>query len=452
MEKIQIEYWPIERLRPYEKELRKNDDCVPRMAEAIRNYGFRIPVLAKRDGEVVDGELRLKAARSLGMPEVPVLPADGLSDVQVRAFRFLVNRSATWADWDDQAVAVELATLREMDVDLSATGFDMREIDRFLHGLNALDENDPDAAPPLKAELVNTLDDLWLLGDHRLLCGDATLAPAYRRLMGTDRAEMIWTDPPYNVAYEGKAGRIKNDEMAGDDFERFLTDAFAGMTAVLRPGGAIYVAHADAGTCGIAFRKAFLAAGFHFASCLVWRKNQSVLSRADYHWQHELILYGWLPGAPHRWRGGHKQTTVIEAFPTAAQILGENGQLEWHVVAGASLLCITGENVWVEELASTVLHAAKPQSSTMHPTMKPVALIERMIMNSSQRGDIVLDPFGGSGSTLLACERTGRVCRMIELDPQFADVIVRRWQEATGKEARHENGKTFNEIKAERRV
>lgn len=435
MEKLNVEYWPISRLRPYEGALRRNDDFVSRMADSIRAYGFRIPVLARRDGEIVDGELCWKAARHLGMTEVPVLPADDLSDAQVRAFRLLVNRSATWADWNPEAVAVELASLRDLDIDLSQTGFDAREIDRHLHSLLLQDNKDPDAVPDVPVEPVSRAGDLWLLGEHCLFCGDARDSAAYRALLGGSKADMIWTDPPYNVGYEGKAGKIKNDSMSDKAFSQFLQDVFSTMSGFIKPGGAVYVAHADAGSCGMAFRQEFLRAGFKIASCLIWRKNQSVLSRADYHWQHEPILYGWLPGTPHRWCGDRKQTTVMDAFPSAVQVDGKDGRIEWRVVDGERLLRITGTDVLVEELPSSVIHAPKPQASEQHPTMKPVALIERMLINSSMRGDVVLDPFGGSGSTLIACERMDRVCRIMELDPRFVDVIIQRWQDATGHEA-----------------
>jgi DNA modification methylase len=418
------------------------------MAEAIRAYGFRVPVLAKRDGEVLDGHLRLKAALALGMAEVPVLPADGLTDAQARAFRLLVNRSATWADWLDDAVAVELAALRELDIELGGTGFEAREIDRYLHRL-LKDDADPDDVPDVPETPVSREGDLWTLGAHRLLCGDATSGCAWKKLMGMEGAHMVWTDPPYNVGYEGKAGKIRNDSMSDSAFAAFLGEVFARLFDVLLPGGPIYVAHADGGSCGLIFRREFLEAGFKLASCLVWVKNQAVLSRADYHWRHEPILYGWKPGAPHKWNGDRKRTTVMDAFPSAVSGIGEDGRPEWRVADGERLLRITGRDVLVEELPSTVIRAAKPQKSVQHPTMKPVALIEAMLLNSSSCGDVVLDPFGGSGSTLIACERTERACRMMELDPRFADVIVLRWQEATGHEAILERtGQTYSGARA----
>lgn len=461
MEKITIEHWPLERLRPYVNALRKNDGCVERMAEAIRVYGFRIPILARRDGEIVDGELRFKAARLLGLAEVPVLPADGLTDEQIRAFRLLVNRSATWAEWNAEAVAVELAELRALDIDLAQTGFDAKEIDRYLHS-HLQDDKDPDAVPDVPAVPVTRRDDVWNLGPHRLLCGDATYLSDYMHLMVLSypdetgvypriKAAVIWTDPPYNVAYKGKAGTIKNDSMSDKAFATFLQDAFSSMACFIEPGGAVYVAHADAGSTGLAFRREFQKAGFKLSSCLVWRKNQAVLSRADYHWQHEPILYGWRPGAPHRWCGDRKQTTVLDAFPTAVPVREEDGRTGWLVADGERLLRITGADVLVEELQPSIIHVPKPQASEQHPTMKPVALIERMLMNSSARGDTVLDPFGGSGSTLMACERLGRVCRTMELDPRFVDVIILRWQEATGREAVLEaTAQTFAQVRSER--
>lgn len=450
MEKITLEYWSLERLRPYANALRQNDDCVERMVEAIRVYGFRIPILARRDGEIVDGELRFKAALLLRLAEVPVLPADGLTDEQIRAFRLLVNRSATWADWNPEAVAVELSELRALDIDLAQTGFDAKEMDRYLRSL-LQDDRDPDAVPDAPPVPASREGDLWLLGPHRLLCGDSTMPESYQCLMGDARADMVWTDPPYNVAYEGKAGKIKNDAMSDKEFSLFLQRVFSLLSRAVQPGGAVYVAHADAGSTGLAFRCEFQKAGFKLASCLVWRKNQAVLSRADYHWQHEPILYGWLPGAPHRWCGDRKQTTVLDAFPTAVPVREDDGRTGWLVADGERLLRITGTDVLVEELHPSVIHAPKPQASEQHPTMKPVALIERMLMNSSARGDTVLDPFGGSGSTLMACERLGRVCRTMELDPRFADVIVLRWQEATGLEAVLESTQqSFETVKAER--
>lgn len=451
MSKMQLEYWPVERLRPCANPLRKNDACVNRMAEAITAFGFRVPVLALADGEILDGHLRLKAALRLGMTEVPVLPAEGMTPQEVRAFRLLVNRSATWAPWDADALSVELAALSGGELDLALTGFDSREIDSFLRAATAVDEADADNAPEAPEHPVSRPGDCWLLGGHRLLCGDAVEPASYARLMGGAQAAMAWTDPPYNVAYEGKAGSIKNDAMPEDAFAAFLRRAFTAMAAGLRPGGAAYVAHADAGSSGLAFRQAFAAAGFKLASCLIWRKNAATLTRSDYHWQHEPILYGWLRGGTHAWHGDRRQTTVVDAFPTALRVADVEGLPCWQVMDGERIWRVYGADVRVEELAGSVFCEPKPRASDLHPTMKPVALIARMLEHSSVRGEPVLDPFAGSGSTLMACEVTGRAARCLELDPRFVDVIVRRWQDATGGTALLDEGALpFEQVAAER--
>ena len=449
MEKLKLEYWPVDRLRACARPLRDNDACVERMASAMSRFGCRIPLLVRADGEVVDGHLRLKAARALNFASVPVLLVDDMDDAQIRAFRLLVNRSATWAKWNEGELSQELAELRAMDVDLEITGFEPRELDRFLKAA-ALDDDDVlDTAPEAPARPVSRPGDLWLLGGHRLLCGDATLPESYAALMQGMEADMVWTDPPYNVAYEGKAGKIKNDAMSDQDFAAFLQRVFRQMVTGVRKGGAVYVAHAEDGGLGVIFRQAFIQAGLKLASCLIWRKNSGVLSRADYHWQHEPILYGWRPGAPHMWFGDRKQTTVQDAFPAAVH---EDGDVPcWHIMDGERIVRISGKDVHVEVLAGSVFCEPKPQRNADHPTMKPVALIERMLTNSSKRGDIVLDPFGGSGSTLMACERQDRICRTMELDPRFVDVIIRRWEDATGREALLEDGvRPFVEVALER--
>lgn len=432
MENLKIEEWPVERLKPSTTQLRQNDAVVPRMVEALRAFGFRVPLLAKSDGEVIDGHLRLKAALALGMATVPVILADDLTPTQVRTFRLLVNRSATWADWAEDALRVELASLQALEEDLALTGFDARELDAFLLAAPPQGNTDPDAVPDPPAEPESKPGDLWLLGRHRLLCGDSTSMADVSRLMDGEAADMIWTDPPYNVAYEGKAGKIKNDSMGAEAFDRFLDGLFAQAWAALADGGAIYVAHSEAGG-GLAFRQAFARAGFKLASCLIWRKHQMVLGRADYHWQHEPILYGWKPTGPHSWHADRKQTTMLEHFtgPTVLEVEPDC----WQIATGDGVLRITGQAVTVEQLDTSILSVPKPAVSALHPTMKPVALVERMLANSSPRGGLVFDPCGGSGTTLMAAERMGRRCNTMELDPRFADVIVRRWEEYTGQTA-----------------
>lgn len=447
MEKLKLETWPVERLRAYDRQLRRNEGNVERMVRCIEEYGFRIPILALADGEVVDGDLRLKAARAMGRPTVPVLLAEGMTPEQVRAFRILANSSVAWSRWDDEELARELRELWAADFDLELTGLPLDAIEDLLASLDeAAGAPDPDALPE-PGPIVTRPGDLWLLGPHRLLCGDATSGADMARLMDGEKADAVWTDPPYNVDYHGKAGSIRNDRMEAAAFRRFLDAAFAAMFAVLRPGGAAYVAHADTG--GLDFRGAFAGAGFKLASCLVWRKDHFVLGRADYQCQHEPILYGWKPGAAHRWFGGRRRRTLQE--------LGSLGRVEVLPDGSVSLflddraLRVSGRDLAVEELETTLVFEAKPRSSELHPTMKPVALVERLLGNSSLKGDGVLDPFGGSGTTLIACERTRRRCRTMELDPKYADVIVRRWQEYTGLDAVHAaGGETFARTEAAR--
>lgn len=438
MQTLKLEYWPVDRLRPYGRSLRKyGKSVVERMVESIREYGFRVPVLARSCGEVVNGHLCLEAAARLRLETVPVILADDLSEEQVRAFRLLVNRSATWAAWDDEMVALELDELRDLDVDLALTGFDVAELDALLALLPLDGRTDPDDVSPLPETPITRPGDVWRLGRHRLLCGDATAPEAYMELLGHERPELCLTDPPYNVAVEGRAGKILNDDMSAAAFRQFLGRVFECLYVALADGAAIYVAHSD--TEGLTFRESFQAAGFRLASCLIWRKNVHVLGRSDYHWQHEPILYGWKPTGAHAWFGGRRQTTLLEALPGA--VILPDGRVQ--IPAGDDLYLISGQDLTVEVAPGSLVSVDKPTRSDDHPTMKPVALLERLLRNSSRPGGLVIDPFGGSGSTLMACEGLGRICRTLELDPRFCDVIVRRWQEHTGGVAVALDGRPF---------
>ena len=439
---IRIEYWPLERLMPYENNPRKNDHAVERMCAVIREFGFRIPLLARSDGELVDGHLRLKAAAVMGLAEVPVLLADDLSPEQVSAFRLLVNRSASWAFWDEELLAREIEALMLSGFDISFTGFEQSELDKLLKAV-AAPRSDPDAVPKIPEMPLVQRGELWLLGRHRLLCGDALDSIEVGHLLGGKPASMVWTDPPYNVAYEGKAGSIVNDQMSSANFEDFLTVAFTRMGEALRPGGAIYVAHSEAGG-GLSFRQSFARVGLRFAACLIWKKNQSVMGRGDYHWQHEPILYGWKPGAAHKWYGNRKQKTILDvSLPGLLQ--DDDGS--WQIIIDGKLYRLTGQDIRLEEVGTSVIEVPKPVRSENHPTTKPVALIETMISNSSPTAGLVLDSFGGSGSTLIACERLGRNCCVMEIDPRYAQVIIVRWQEFTGGQAvRESDGRLFDEL------
>ena len=438
MSDIQIEQWPIERLRPYAHNPRKNDDAVPRMVEVLKEFGFRVPVL-------VDGHLRLKAALAMNMATVPVVVAHDLTPEKIRAIRILLNRSATWADWDDDLLLRELQALQSADFDLRLTGFDSRELDDMLMAMSE-PGRDPDRVPAEPEDPVVRDGEIWICGRHRVMCGDARSMADARRLMAGADADMIWTDPPYNVDYSGKAGKIKNDKMSEGEFEGFLLSVHGVMHEALRLGGGIYISHAEAGD-GMVFRRVFLATGFRLSACLIWRKHTAVLGRGDYQFSHEPILYGWKRGAGHRWYGDRKQRSVLELDQPGMRDMGD-GSFEF--VLDGRMYRLTGEALRVEEIPTTVLEVPKPARSTLHPTTKPVALIERMVANSSPRGGVVADFFGGSGSTLMACERLGRSARLMEIEPKYVQVILERWQEYSGEAATRENdGRTLAELKAD---
>lgn len=416
-----IELWAIDMLKPYDRNPRTHDESqLAKLANSIREFGFTNPILVDGMLGIIAGHGRLEAAKRIGLTEVPVIVLDYLTHEQKQAYIIADNRLALDAGWDEELLAGELQALDDAGFDLSLTGFDDSELERLLEiddDSGLLPDADPDDVAEPQADPVSVLGDLWLLGRHRLLCGDSTSIDAVDRLMDGGKALLIVTDPPYNIAYEGGTKdklTILNDEMDSGSFYQFLLDAYTAMYHAADDGCAIYVFHSEFE--GVSFRKALVDAGFKLSQCCMWVKHSLVLSRQDYHWQHEPvlygvkhdpILYGWKPTGGHRWFGDRKQTTV------------------WNF--------------------------DRPSKNADHPTMKPIDLIEYPILNSSQPGEIVLDLFGGSGSTLIACERTKRVARLMELDPRYVDVIVRRWQDLTGKKARLESdGRTFAEVEAQR--
>lgn len=414
MNEIKFEHWPTSRLLPYARNPRKNDHVVDQMAAAITEFGFRIPIIAKSTGEVVDGHLRLKAALRLGLETVPVILADDLTPAQIKAFRILANRSATWADWDEDLLRLELEELQLDDFDLSLTGFDDDELLEIMAGEETTTEGntDEDAAPEVPDTPVSKPGDVWIMGQHRLLCGDATQPHSYELLFAGQRAQMIWSDLPYNVNYansakdklRGKHRPILNDNL-GEGFYDFVYDALSLMLPVC--DGAVYIAMSSSELDTL--QAAFRAAGGKWSTFIIWAKHTFTLGRADYQRQYEPILYGWPEGASRHWCGDRDQGDV------------------WNI--------------------------KKPARNDLHPTMKPVELMERSIRNSSRPGDIVLDCFGGSGSTLIAAEKSGRRCFAMELDPKYCDVIVRRWQDFTGQKATSEDGqRIFDEALVEQEV
>jgi DNA modification methylase len=411
-----IEIWSIQKLVFYAKNPRKNDAAVDRMVASIREYGFKIPVLARSNGEVVDGHLRLKAAKKLGIFKIPVILCDEWSEPQVRAFRLMVNRSVGWAEWDDELLAQELADLRGLDFDLALTGFDDREIDDFLSDLG---ENDrADIIPPVPQQPASRLRDVWLLGTHRLICGDCTQPDIVANLLGSVKPELMVTDPPYGVGLEPEwreeAGlnprTCQNGAVINDD-QVDWSAAYARF-----PGDVAYVWHAGIHAGEVA--AGLVSCGFQIRAQIIWKKQHFAISRGAYHWGHEPCYYAVRKGRTSHWSGDRTQSTVWEV-PNLNPFGGDT--------------------------------ARKENGVTGHGAQKPVELMRRPILNHTKRGASVYDPFLGSGTTLIAAELTGRTCFGIELDPKYVDVIIQRWQDFSGGEARLDgDGRTFAIVKTER--
>jgi len=381
------------------------------MVASINEFGFKIPILARSDGEVVDGHLRLKAAQELGMQELPVILCDEWTEAQVKAFRLMVNRSATWAEWDTELVALELGELQAINFDLALTGFDTAEIDDFLFRGKEDEPEEPAPDPP--SDPVSRLGDLWVCGKHRVLCGDATAAEAATRLFANATPALMLTDPPYGVEYDpawrerAGLGHARQSGTVANDHQADWTAAYK-----LFPGDVAYVWHAGVHAAEVA--RGLEASGLAIRSQIIWSKQHFALSRGDYHWQHEPCWYAVRTGKSAHWCGDRSQSTI------------------WQV---PNLNPIGGSG----------------EEATGHGTQKPVELMRRPILNNSVPDDIVYDPFLGSGTTLIAADKTDRVCYGLDIDPRYVDVIVRRWQQLTGKQAVLESdGRTFDLISAER--
>lgn len=437
---LKIEYLKLSEFRHYERNARTHsEEQIQQLVESIQEFGFTNPVLIDDENELIAGHGRIMAAEIVGMDTVPSIRLKGLTSDQKKALRIADNQLALNAGWDFDLLASEIESLASADFDIDLLGFDSKFLDELFGDEPEEDdyvmEEEEDDSP---GNYVSQVGDVWVLGEHRVMCGDSTSVDDVVVLMGGVLADMVWTDPPYNVAYEGQDGMtIENDDMNDADFAAFLREVFSSAFVVTKEGGPIYIAHADSE--GRNFRGAMTDSGWLFKQCLIWVKNQFVMSRQDYHWQHEPILYGWKPGAAHCWYGDRNKSTVIDDDTD----LRELGREE--------LVRLVDD--LRNALNTTVYREAKPQNSDLHPTMKPIALVQNHIQNSSERGNVVLDLFGGSGTTLIACERSGRINRSMELDPRYCDAIVQRWQEHTGKIAvLEETGKAFDETKAAREV
>ena len=368
------------------KDLKPGDAEYEKLKRSIEQFGYVEPVIwNKTTGRVVGGHQRLKVLIDMGITEVECVVVE-MDESKEKALNVALNKIS--GDWDKDKLALLIADLQGEDFDVSLTGFEPAEIDAMFKDTlkDGINDDDFDVEAELKNPTITKPGDVWTLGRHRLVCGDSTKAETFETLMGTTKANLVITDPPYNVNYEGSAGKIKNDNMANDAFYNFLLSAYTQMHSAMADDASIYVFHAD--TEGLNFRKAFADAGFYLSGCCIWKKQSLVLGRSPYQWQHEPCLYGWKKNGKHQWYTGRKETTIWEFD--------------------------------------------KPKKNGDHPTMKPIPLLAYPIMNSSMSNAVVLDPFGGSGSTLIACEQTDRICYTIELDEKFCDVIVKRYIEQVG--------------------
>lgn len=403
MDNLSIHLVATERLLPYARNARTHsEEQVAQIAASIVEFGFVNPILVDKHYGIIAGHGRLLAAQRLGMKEVPVIPLEHLSEMQKRALVIADNKIALNAGWDEETLRLELMELQAEDYNLDIIGFSDEELDKLLAAPEE-GKTDDDAAPEMLEQAISKPGDIWLLGNHRLLCGDSTQLASIELLLDGALADMVFTDPPYNVNYDGsvtdkqkgKKRNIKNDNL-GAEFEEFLVEVFTNVLAVCK--GAVYACMSSSELDTL--QRAFRQAGGHWSTFIVWAKSSFTIGRSDYQRQYEPILYGWKEGNKHFWCGARNQGDV------------------WFV--------------------------NKPVSNDLHPTMKPVELVQRAVENSSKSRDIVLDCFGGSGSTLIACEKTGRFARLVELDPRYCDVIVRRWQDFTGKQATlEETGEPF---------
>jgi DNA modification methylase len=364
----------VSELQEYDNNPRNNEAAINAVANSIKEFGFKVPIVITSDNVIIAGHTRLKASVSLGLTEVPCIIADDLNEEQIKAFRLADNKTAELASWDLSKLESELA-----DINMDMLQFGFEEMEELIPDNAADDDFDIDDEIPEVP--FSQPGDIYELGPHRLMCGDSTDASQVTALLDGNKIDMLFTDPPYNVDYEGTAGKIKNDKMEDDTFYLFLYSAFQNMFEHTKPGGAIYVCHAD--TEGLNFRNAFKNSGFKLAECLIWVKNALVLGRQDYHWRHEPILYGWKEGAAHYFVDDRTQDTIWEYN--------------------------------------------KPKKNEEHPTMKPLELVGKAISNSSRRHESVLDLFGGSGSTMIAADQLDRKSYLMELDEKFVDVIIKRY-------------------------
>lgn len=411
----------IEQLTPYKNNARKHSDKqIDMIAKSLRKYGFLNPVLINDKNMILAGHGRVEAAKRIGLKIVPCVQISHLTPDEQKEYILADNRLAELAEWDNDMLSDELKSL---SIDFNDIGFDKSFLRSQKQALT-----DEDKVPPVPVEARSRIGDIWVLGEHRLAVNDATDIAAVSDLMDGQEADLVWTDPPYNVAIQGAAGSIMNDDMSDADFMEFLGKVYNNYYTAMRPGACIYVAHADSER--VAFTQQYLNAGLKLSEVLIWVKQTATLSRQDYNWKHEPILYGWKEGAGHYFAGDFTLTTVIDR------------EQEPEKMGKAELLAFVKEIKAC--MKTTVQRYDRPSRSDLHPTMKPVGMIRDHIEASSKHNEIVLDFFGGSGSTLMAAETAGRKAYLMELDPRYADVIIKRWQDYTGLKAIKTTGELFD--------
>src|SRR3984885_10950824 len=409
---IQVEHWPIDRLIPRATNPRTHSrEQVAQIAASIKEFGWTNPILVGAEDDVLAGHARLAAARQLGMEEVPVIVLGHLSEAQRRALVIADNQLALNAGWSEEMLRLELQVLQEADYDLNLLGFDDMELARLLAQQEGTEGfTDEDDIPDLQETVVSAIGDLWILGNHKLLAGDATTPDDVKRLMDGDAADLVFTDPPYNVDYEGYTEdrlKIRGDRMTPQQFEQFLQASFASYRRIMKAGASLYACHSS--SWQREFQNAMESAGFEVRCQIIWAKNTFAWGFGRYKFQHEPIFYAHVAQQKDPWYGDKSQSTL-----------------------------------WEEK---------KPAANRLHPTMKPIELLDRSLENSSKAGDLVLDLFGGSGSTVIACQRSSRICLTMEIDPKYVDVIVTRWMQFSGGQAIHEEtGATFEQVKQSRRL
>ena len=432
---LKIIYKKTAELLPYARNARTHSDSqVAQLAASIKEFGFNNPVAIDADGMILCGHGRVMAAQRLGMDQVPTVCLAHLTDIQKKAYILADNKLALNAGWDNDMLKVELEDLKFSDFDLDLVGFSTEELDEIMNQNEEPEVEEDDYTVAVPEEPKAKLGEIYILGKHRLMCGDSTSIADVEKLMGDQKADLLLTDPPYNVDYEGgtdKKLKIKNDNMEDQAFRQFLIDVYKAADHVMKPGAPFYIWHAD--TEGANFRGAAKDMGWQIRECLIWVKNSLVLGRQDYNWRHEPCLYGWKAGAAHYFTDSRSETTVIEDQVNVDKLSKDE----------LKTLC---KRLLEPSCETTVIHEKKPGINDIHPTMKPVKLFGRLIKNSSKRNDIVLDLFGGSGTTIVACEQLNRRAYLMELDPAYIDATIDRYQKLTNVEVIRSDGKLWNDL------